>query len=175
MSEPSPTELLIAFLQTGDDGDDPLAAAPSAAAWLSAHGLMAPDEPATDDEARMARRARAALRSLLASHAGQELDSRTMPALDAVTERSPLRVTFEANGGVFLAPVPGGIPGALAGIMALVYRASIDGTLSRYKACKQCGWAFYDSSKNRSRVWCDMATCGSQVKARSYRARQKDR
>ncbi|MEX2032805.1 MAG: CGNR zinc finger domain-containing protein, partial [Dehalococcoidia bacterium] len=36
-----------------------------------------------------------------------------------------------------------------------------------------CHWAFFDRSKNRSRVWCDMAACGARSKARTYRERQR--
>jgi len=36
-----------------------------------------------------------------------------------------------------------------------------------------CGWLFVDSSKNRSRQWCDMRDCGNLAKVRRYRERQK--
>lgn len=44
---------------------------------------------------------------------------------------------------------------------------------SRIKQCpaEDCGWLFIDSSKNRSRRWCDMATCGNRMKGRVYRER----
>jgi predicted RNA-binding Zn ribbon-like protein len=38
-----------------------------------------------------------------------------------------------------------------------------------------CGWLFLDSSKNRSRQWCDMKDCGNLAKVRRYRERQKKR
>jgi len=37
-----------------------------------------------------------------------------------------------------------------------------------------CRWLFLDRTKNRSRRWCDMATCGNQAKARKHRAFQCD-
>jgi len=45
----------------------------------------------------------------------------------------------------------------------------------RLKVCRNdtCLWAFFDTSKNRSRHWCSMGDCGSQVKARAYRLRRK--
>jgi predicted RNA-binding Zn ribbon-like protein len=67
----------------------------------------------------------------------------------------------------------GGVAGALAQLAGHVYTAAADGTLARLKACRGCGFAYYDTTKNRSRVWCDMATCGSQHKARAWRARQR--
>ena len=33
---------------------------------------------------------------------------------------------------------------------------------------KGCGWLFWDSSRNRSRRWCDMSDCGNRAKARRY-------
>jgi predicted RNA-binding Zn ribbon-like protein len=36
-----------------------------------------------------------------------------------------------------------------------------------------CGWFFLDSSKNRSRQWCDMKDCGNLAKVRRFRARHK--
>ncbi|MGH7701051.1 MAG: CGNR zinc finger domain-containing protein [Gemmatimonadales bacterium] len=41
------------------------------------------------------------------------------------------------------------------------------------KSCPSCGWFFLDASKNRSRRWCSMATCGSSAKARRYYRRRK--
>lgn len=38
----------------------------------------------------------------------------------------------------------------------------------RYKECENCGWLFLDNSKNKSRVWCNMKTCGSITKAKRY-------
>lgn len=45
--------------------------------------------------------------------------------------------------------------------------------LHRVKACDACGWLFLDTSKNGTRRWCNMAVCGSQVKARNWYQRKK--
>jgi predicted RNA-binding Zn ribbon-like protein len=47
--------------------------------------------------------------------------------------------------------------------------------LARVRECANdpCGWLFVDMSRNRSRRWCDMASCGNQVKARRHYARVK--
>jgi predicted RNA-binding Zn ribbon-like protein len=34
-----------------------------------------------------------------------------------------------------------------------------------------CGWLFLDETRNHSRRWCEMATCGNQHKARRHYAR----
>jgi predicted RNA-binding Zn ribbon-like protein len=36
-----------------------------------------------------------------------------------------------------------------------------------------CGWLFVDSSKNRSRRWCDMRECGNRAKVRRHREKAK--
>ena len=42
----------------------------------------------------------------------------------------------------------------------------------RVKACPACGWFFLDVSKNQSRRWCSMDSCGAVAKARRYYQRQ---
>lgn len=49
-----------------------------------------------------------------------------------------------------------------------------NGPLDRVKECplpEGCGWLFLDTSRNRSRHWCNMKTCGNVAKVRRYRAR----
>ena len=45
----------------------------------------------------------------------------------------------------------------------------------RVKACPGdgCGWIFVDQSRNRSRRWCDMQSCGNREKARRHYRRGK--
>jgi predicted RNA-binding Zn ribbon-like protein len=38
---------------------------------------------------------------------------------------------------------------------------------------KGCGWLFWDSSRNRSRRWCDMSDCGNRAKVRRFYAKSK--
>ena len=48
------------------------------------------------------------------------------------------------------------------------------GPLDRIKECSLpdgCGWLFLDTSRNRSRQWCNMKTCGNLAKVRRFRAR----
>jgi predicted RNA-binding Zn ribbon-like protein len=50
------------------------------------------------------------------------------------------------------------------------------GDLTRLRQCggDYCGWLFEDTSRNRSRQWCDMQDCGNLAKVRRFRARQKN-
>ena len=47
--------------------------------------------------------------------------------------------------------------------------------LHEVRACaaEDCRWLFLDISKNHSRRWCDMETCGNQAKARRHYSRKK--
>ncbi len=49
--------------------------------------------------------------------------------------------------------------------------------LERVRQCARdgCDWLFLDLSKNQSRRWCSMETCGSRVKSRRYYRRRKQR
>lgn len=47
-------------------------------------------------------------------------------------------------------------------------------TQERLKICGNCGWLFIDRSKNRSRIWCDMAVCGNRQKASRHYYRKKE-
>jgi hypothetical protein len=61
-------------------------------------------------------------------------------------------------------------------LRGLLNRASgTQATFRRLKLCHEprCRVAFYDRSKNNSRVWHDTATCGNQVNSRAHRARRR--
>lgn len=47
------------------------------------------------------------------------------------------------------------------------------GSLIRVRACAadDCRWWFIDDTRNHSRRWCEMKTCGNRAKIRRYRAR----
>ena len=49
--------------------------------------------------------------------------------------------------------------------------------LDRVRECCSdcCAWLFLDTSRNRTRRWCDMTVCGNRAKARRHYARQKRR
>lgn len=39
----------------------------------------------------------------------------------------------------------------------------------------RCGWFFVDTSRNGSRLWCDMAGCGNKAKAAAFYRRRRSR
>jgi predicted RNA-binding Zn ribbon-like protein len=67
---------------------------------------------------------------------------------------------------------------AAASLLAIAVDAIAIGRWHRLRACPDCGWVFYDTSRNASRTWCSMTgaggarACGSIAKTRAYRARQ---
>ena len=57
--------------------------------------------------------------------------------------------------------------------VAIATVLTIQNQLCRVKlcSCEDCQVAFYDRSRNCSRVWCDMATCGNREKSRTFRGK----
>lgn len=53
------------------------------------------------------------------------------------------------------------------------YQILTDQNPGRVKECPSCGWLFLDASKNNTRRWCDMQSCGSLDKAKRYYHRKK--
>jgi predicted RNA-binding Zn ribbon-like protein len=51
----------------------------------------------------------------------------------------------------------------------------VDGELRRVGRCSgdDCDWLYLDTSRNHSRRWCDMQTCGNRAKARRHYHRAK--
>jgi len=47
--------------------------------------------------------------------------------------------------------------------------------LSHVRICEAetCNWVFLDTTKNRSRRWCDMRSCGNREKMKRYRLRKR--
>jgi predicted RNA-binding Zn ribbon-like protein len=65
----------------------------------------------------------------------------------------------------------------LDAIMGPIIRASVDllttDLRKRIRMCEahDCVWVFLDTSKNRTRRWCTMKSCGNRAKARRFQAR----
>jgi predicted RNA-binding Zn ribbon-like protein len=49
----------------------------------------------------------------------------------------------------------------------------LESDLGRIKRCggQDCGWLFFDQTKNGSRRWCEMSVCGNRAKQRRLRQR----
>lgn len=72
-----------------------------------------------------------------------------------------------------------GEPDALDRVLWPIVRATADlltsENLGRVRLCEdeKCRWAFLDTSRNRTRRWCDMKVCGNRAKVRAFYERQK--
>jgi predicted RNA-binding Zn ribbon-like protein len=68
----------------------------------------------------------------------------------------------------------------LDGLLIAVIRSASDllvsESLTRVKRCtdSDCGWLYLDTSKNRSRRWCDMTDCGNRAKANRFYKRKQN-
>ncbi len=176
-SETGPAELAPVrdFLNTLDveDGTDALPHAQALHDWLAEQGLLRRDARVTRKQFEQALALRAALRELVSHHHDQQPDALAEGATLA-TQAYPLRVAFDDDGTPRLTADHGTVAGALALLLAGLPLAVAGGTWQRLKLCaaESCAWAYYDTSKNRSRRWCSMDVCGNREKTRTFRERQ---
>jgi len=172
--EDSPhVSLLVAFANTVDvdEGTERLDSPEGLLGWLTEQGLAPAGTRVTRDELAAALRLRDALRNRLrAQHDGTGDGAE----LAAAAAPYPLRLAMR-DGVPVAAPTGHGVPGALAAVVAAIVAAQAEGALPRLKICAEdtCQWAFVDASKNRSRQWCSMSTCGNRAKTRTYRSRRR--
>jgi predicted RNA-binding Zn ribbon-like protein len=145
--------------------------------WLSRHGLAAASTKIGDAELRRAIEVREAFRAVLHANNGAPVDRAAIETLDAAARAAELTVRWDDAGRSELVPARRGLDGAFGALLAIAYRARVEGTWERLKACPEesCGWAFYDRSRNRSSTWCSMAVCGNRAKARAFRERRARR
>ena len=162
---PPPLRLVQLFLntQSHETGRELLGSPAKAAEWFAEQGLEVGRVRPGD-----LGRARELRRELRAFVAGKK-PSRT---LRHAADRARLTIDLEQPELVANAP---GVDGALGAILAVVYEAVRDGSWSRLKACRTCGWAFWDESRSRTGAWCSMQLCGNRAKVRRYRARLSSR
>lgn len=168
-----------------DAGTDELGSPAELAVWLEARALLPAAAVVTDDDLDRVLVVREGLRAVIArnnagDHAGVDDVPDAVPpgASERLAALAPelalvLDVTTDPPS---LGPRPGATPvdALLARLLAAVAAAVADGRWKRMKACGQpgCRWAYYDNSRNTSRSWCDMATCGNRAKARAFRERR---
>ena len=74
------------------------------------------------------------------------------------------------SGGTYEMACPADDPVEI--VLCRAVRSAADLLLSdqadRIRACGGCGWLFHDTTRNRSRKWCNMAICGNRAKARRH-------
>lgn len=152
-----PAGVIVAFLNTMDveEGTDAIDTLDGWVSWLSDQGLDGCFGPQDGDDLERARELRGDLRALV----------RGEPVQGGQVE---IQLGLTADGHVGLSsPTACGFLGAAAATIAVQER------FDRVKICPadNCRWAFYDTSRNRSRQWCSMKVCGNRAKARAHRQR----
>jgi predicted RNA-binding Zn ribbon-like protein len=132
--------------------------------WLAEQGV----DPSGQALAT-ARGVREAVRELLAANThGREPPREALLELERTARKAGFTVDFRSGA---LVPLAGGVHGAVGRVLAVAAEAIRDGSWARLKACRNCRWAFYDESRNRSAAWCSMQLCGNRLKTKAYRRR----
>jgi predicted RNA-binding Zn ribbon-like protein len=173
---PGRLELLQRFINTYNHDFPPdwdrIGTAERAQAWLREKRLVGLGDRVTAADAARLRELREALRALAIANHGGELD---LAAADVLGRAAHLTVAVDRSGRTALEPASGGVDGAVATLLGILHEAQLTGHWTRMKACRQCHYAFYDRSKNRSAAWCDMSLCGNRTKNRAYYRRRTAR
>ena len=169
--------LLRVFVNTRDveGGRDEVGTPGLLADWLRARQLLPASQRVDPDAHARAIAVREGLRALAAANNGDTPDPRRVEDLNHVAGGLPMLMEV-GPGDWHLRPAEGGADGFLAGLLGTLARSMADGSWARVKACHRhdCRWLFFDQSRNRSGTWCSMAGCGSRMKSRAYRARQRE-
>jgi predicted RNA-binding Zn ribbon-like protein len=179
--EPAPPDLdvLQAFLNSWDRlvEHEELDSPQALAAWLVRWRLASEKLELTEDDLEHVLRVREALLGLAQCNAGIEVPEWITTRLDRAAVDAPVQLRFQTGGTALFQPSKEGLAGALGRLLLLVARAQRDGQWSRLKTCrgKECRRVFYDSSPNRSRIWCSKDLCGGRYQMRAIRRRQKHR
>jgi predicted RNA-binding Zn ribbon-like protein len=118
---------------------------------------------------------REGLRAELATHNGASPDPAVRAALGEATQGLSAAFTLDDDGHIAPAPAAAGVAGALGLVLAISHESQTAGSWTRLKACPghDCGWVFFDHSRNGGSMWCSMQVCGNREKARAYRRRAR--
>src|SRR3954447_10429585 len=158
--------------EKGEVGEE-LTSAADLAAFLAEQGH--PGVHVKPADLRRALEVREALRDVMGANNGEPLNPDAVDLLNKTAARAKVVAAFDDHASWRIEPASHGVDGVLGEMLATVFRAMSDGSWARLKACgnPDCRWAFYDSSKNRSGRWCEMASCGNRMKARAFRERAR--
>jgi predicted RNA-binding Zn ribbon-like protein len=142
-------------------------------AWALERSLVPAGTRFTQRDLRQARDLREAFRALLAANRDRKRDEAAQAVLTRAANSARLTVAFVRSGVPTLEARAGGVDGLCGQLVSVAVTAMLDGSWERLKACRNCRWAFFDESKNRSAHWCSMSLCGNRLKTRAYRRRRR--
>jgi predicted RNA-binding Zn ribbon-like protein len=100
------------------------------------------------------------------------------PALSLLNDAAGgarVELRFSPSGPRFVRVAGDGVAGAIGLVLGLTAESMLDGTWTRLKVCPgdDCGWAFFDHSRNQTGRWCSMSVCGGRAKAKSHYNRRR--
>ena len=144
-----------------------------AQAWLRQKRLVAAGDRISDVDAARLRELREAMRALAVANQGGQSGAAAADVIRRVSAAAQLSVVIDDTGRTAIEPAGRGIDGAVATLLGILHEAQLTGHWSRMKGCRQCGYAFFDRSKNRSAAWCAMSICGNRTKNRAYSRRRR--
>jgi predicted RNA-binding Zn ribbon-like protein len=172
---PPPLRLVQAFVNTIDleHGREWLGDPHALELWASDRRLVPRGTRFTRGELRRARELREAFRKLLAANRDRKRDEAALGIVSGAARSGRLTVAFDDAGTPVLRPEAHGFDRVCGELAGVAVTAMLDGSWERLKACRNCRWAFFDESKNRSAHWCSMALCGNRLKTQAYRRRQR--
>jgi predicted RNA-binding Zn ribbon-like protein len=168
-------DLLVGFVNTHDleEETDTIADPALLRTWIAEQaGEHLPD--IDDDDHRRLLGLRESLRALLRTNNGGDAGEAELQALRDAAARSRYRLSFDPAGHLSLAPARADLSGFEARLLLAIERLQCEDAWPRLKACTDegCQWAFYDTTRNRSRTWCSMDVCGNREKTKRYRQRK---
>lgn len=173
---PEQLELVRQFINTldVDEGTDLLARPDTTKAWFVENQLLGPKVRVTEADRLQAVEFREAMRDLLSGHTIGKVGLGASQRFDGVVRDIPMRLRVDETGWVRIDAAGNRFDAALGALLARTFASMENGTWQRLKACRDdtCRWAFFDHSKNRSSLWCDMAVCGNRHKVSAFRKRQ---
>ena len=140
--------------------------------WLRETRLVAQGYPVSEADVTRLRELREALRALAVANQGAGPGAAPADVLRRAAGRAELGVAVDDSGRTSLEPARGGVDGAVARLLGILHESQLSGDWARMKGCRQCEYAFFDRSKNRSAAWCAMSICGNRTKNRAYYRRR---
>lgn len=189
---PDSLQVCIDFANTVDwrnseEPDDKLGDYPALVRWSLNEGLLLPAEaerllklpsepPGKPSVLALAKDLRDAIYRLLSASArGARPDEHGLEVLNRFISTSLGRSRLANAGGryAWTWEDPEGAPDRMLWPIARsVAELLTSAKLERIKECANseegCGWLFIDETKNKSRRWCSMDSCGNRVKSRKY-------
>jgi predicted RNA-binding Zn ribbon-like protein len=155
--------------------EEELASPSAVSTWFVEHGLFDRRHALTNSDRQRVLEVREGLRTMLFANNGAPEDPEVVARLNRALRAPRIYVQFAVADSPQFKPQPRDLDGALALIATIVALSQLDGSWSRMKACRghDCGWAFYDHSRNQASSWCAMSVCGSRAKVRAYRHRRR--